>query len=86
MIDDVKVFETTPPVRAPKLVVVAAGSAEANAAQGFGSPVLLDTSRDVASLYGANGTPMAVIVDASGRIASPLAAGAPAVLALIRGG
>jgi hypothetical protein len=32
--------------------------------------------------FGATGTPMAVLVDAEGKIASEVAAGAPAVLAL----
>jgi hypothetical protein len=32
--------------------------------------------------FGAGGTPMAVLVDAEGKIASELAAGAPAVLQL----
>lgn len=32
--------------------------------------------------FGATGTPMAVLVDAAGKIASELAAGAPAVLTL----
>ena len=36
----------------------------------------------VGSLFGATGTAMGVLVDAKGKIASELAAGAPAVLAL----
>jgi len=36
----------------------------------------------VGRLVGATGTPMAVLVDAEGKIASELAAGAPGVLAL----
>jgi len=35
--------------------------------------------------FGASGTPMAVLVDAEGRIASPVVAGAAAVLALAGG-
>jgi hypothetical protein len=38
------------------------------------------------STYGANGTPMAVLVDADGLIASELAVGANAVMALARSG
>ena len=33
-------------------------------------------------VFGANGTPMAVLIDEEGKIASEVAAGAPAVLAL----
>jgi hypothetical protein len=36
----------------------------------------------VGRLFGATGTPMGVLVDAEGKIASELAVGAPAVLAL----
>jgi hypothetical protein len=40
----------------------------------------------VGSTFGATGTPMAVLVDEEGKIASALAAGAPAVLALAYSG
>jgi hypothetical protein len=36
----------------------------------------------IGSTFGATGTPMAVLVDAEGKMASELAGGAPAVLAL----
>ena len=42
----------------------------------------LDQGSSAMSAFGANGTPMAMLVDAEGNIASELAAGAPAVLAL----
>ncbi|HAG99174.1 MAG TPA: hypothetical protein DCL75_10035 [Ktedonobacter sp.] len=50
---------------------------------GLQSPILLDQAgMSIGSKFGANGTPMAVLVDAEGKIASEVAAGAPAVLAL----
>ena len=50
---------------------------------GLRSPVVLDQQgMSVGRQFGANGTPMAVLVDAAGKIASELAAGAPAVLEL----
>ena len=52
---------------------------------GLRAPVVLDQGSSVMRAFGANGTPMAVLVDAHGRIASEVAAGAPAVLALARG-
>ena len=52
---------------------------------GLRSPVVLDQGGTVMSAFGANDTPMAVLVDAHGKIASELAVGAPAVLALARG-
>jgi thioredoxin-related protein len=45
--------------------------------------VLLQQKREVAEAYGANVTPTAVVVSASGRIASPLAAGADEIRALL---
>jgi hypothetical protein len=47
------------------------------------SPIVLDQGgMSIGSKFGANGTPMAVLVDAEGKIASEVAAGAPAVLTL----
>jgi hypothetical protein len=63
--------------------VVSPDSVESNQAMKLHSPVLLDQAgMRVGSLFGATGTPMAGVVDAEGKIASELAAGAPAVLAL----
>ena len=45
--------------------------------------VLLQQKREVAEQYGANLTPTAVLVNTSGRIASPLAAGADEIRALL---
>jgi hypothetical protein len=46
------------------------------------APVLLDQGFSAASRFGVRGTPSAVLVDAEGWIASEVAVGAPAVLAL----
>lgn len=48
------------------------------------SLVPLDTEGGAMRAFGADGTPMAVLVDEEGRIASPLGAGAPAVMASAR--
>jgi protein-disulfide isomerase len=45
--------------------------------------VLLQQKREVAEKYGANLTPTAVVVSTSGRIASPLAAGADEIRNLL---
>ena len=66
----------------PKLLVVSTGTVEANQAMGLTSPVVLDQDFSVGRAFGAGGTPSAVLVDAEGRIASPVAVGAQAVLAL----
>ena len=51
-------------------------------AMGLRSPVVLDEGFNVGRLFGATGTPMALLVDAQGNIASELAVGARAVLEL----
>ena len=85
MLADLKAWETQPGEGAPTLVVVSTDSVADNQAMGLRSPIVLDQAgMSVGSTFGASGTPMAVLVDAEGRIASELAAGAPAVLALAR--
>ena len=84
MLDDLKAWEMKPSRGAPRLLVVSTGSVEKNKAMGLRSPVLLDQGFSVGNTFGANGTPMAVLVDAEGNIASEVAAGAPDVLALAR--
>ena len=86
MLEDLKAWEARPPEGAPRLLVVSTGTVEANAVMGLRSPVLLDQGFSAGSKFGANGTPMAVLVDAEGKITSEVAAGAPAVLALARSG
>jgi thiol-disulfide isomerase/thioredoxin len=82
MLDDLKAWEAHPPKHAPQLLVVSTGTVADNQALGLRSRVVLDQGFTVGRTFGATGTPMAVLVDAEGRIASEMAAGAPAVLAL----
>jgi peroxiredoxin len=83
MLTDLKAWEAHAPEGAPRLLVVSTDSVSDNQAMGLRSPVLLDQEgMSIGRLFGATGTPMAVLVDAEGKIASELAAGAPAVLAL----
>jgi hypothetical protein len=86
MLPDLKRWEADRPNGAPKLLVVSAGTEEANRAMGLGSPVVLDQNFSVGSAFGASGTPSAVLVDEEGKVASELAVGAPGVLALARAG
>ena len=85
MLDDLKAWEAAPPAGAPRLLVISTGTVEANRAMGLRSPVVLDPDFSAGRAFGATGTPSAVLVDAAGRIASPVTVGAPAVLALARG-
>ncbi|MFN0153591.1 MAG: TlpA family protein disulfide reductase [Gaiella sp.] len=85
MRDDLLALEGSTNGVTPRLVVVSSGDAESTRAEGFRSLVLLDEDFAAGSAFNANGTPMGVLVDADGRVASPVAAGAEAVLALVNG-
>ena len=69
----------------PQLLVISTGTAEANRAQELRAPVLLDPTFSVGPRFGVGGTPSAVLVDAEGRIAAPVAVGAVGVWALAGG-
>ena len=80
MLPDLREWEQNPPEDAPKLLVVSAGTEEANREQGLSSTVVLDQNFAVGRAFGASGTPSAVLVDTEGKVASDIAVGAPAVL------
>jgi peroxiredoxin/uncharacterized membrane protein YphA (DoxX/SURF4 family) len=82
MVADLREWEQNPPEDAPKLLVVSAGTQEANREQGLSSTVVLDQNFAVGRAFGASGTPSAVLVDAQGKVASDIAVGAPAVMEL----
>lgn len=85
MLDDLRAWEADPPEGAPRLLVVSAGTQEANRQMGLASTVVLDQQFAVGRAFGASGTPSAVLVDEEGRVASEVAGGAPAVLELAGG-
>jgi peroxiredoxin len=70
----------------PLALVVSTGDPEENRLlvedHGIRYPVLLQEEMEVASRYQCHGTPMGYLIDAQGRIASELAVGAEALLAL----
>jgi len=82
MLRDLKEWESVAPESAPKLLVVSAGSEEANRDMGLASPVMLDQQFAVGRAFGASGTPSGVLVNAEGKVASEVAVGAPAVMEL----
>jgi len=83
LLPQLQAWEADRPQGAPALLVVSAGEAAANAAQGLASPLLLQESFQAGTAFGVNGTPAAVLVDRAGTIASAPAVGGPAVLALL---
>jgi len=82
MLPGLKEWESEAPDGAPRLVVISAGTEEANRQMGLASPVLLDQNFATGRAFGASGTPSAVLVDAEGKVASEVAVGSPAVLEL----
>jgi len=82
MLPELREWEDNPPEDAPKLLVVSAGTEEANREQGLSSTVVLDQNFATGGAFGASGTPSAVLVDAEGKVASDIAVGAPAVMEL----
>jgi thiol-disulfide isomerase/thioredoxin/uncharacterized membrane protein YphA (DoxX/SURF4 family) len=82
MLGDLKTWERNPPGDAPELMIISGGSLEDTRQQGFQSRVLLDRSFAVGQVFGAEGTPAAVILDEKGRVASSVGVGANAVMAL----
>jgi thiol-disulfide isomerase/thioredoxin len=85
MHDDLLSWERSANGVTPRLVVVSSGDVPSTSAEGFQSLVLIDENFAAGTAFNANGTPMAVLVDAEGRIASSVAAGSEAVLALAEG-
>jgi thiol-disulfide isomerase/thioredoxin len=86
LLPDLKAWEARSPEARARLLVVSTGSVEANMALGLSSPVVLDEDGKIGKQFGASGTPTAVLINAEGTIASELAVGAPAVLALVGSG
>ena len=81
MLDDVRALERRDDL--PPLLLVATGDAAANRDQGLRSRTLLDPGfAGTGEALRVAGTPSALRVDAEGRVASHLAVGADAVLAL----
>jgi thiol-disulfide isomerase/thioredoxin len=66
----------------PRLVVVSSGDPGRTREDGFRSVVLLDPEFAAGEAFGAGGTPSAVLLGCDGRVASGVAVGAQAVLAL----
>jgi thiol-disulfide isomerase/thioredoxin len=82
MVPDLKAWESRRPAD-NGLVLVSSGTDEDNREMGLRSAVLLGEDFAVGKSYGASGTPSAVLIDGSGRVASALTVGASGVLALL---
>jgi peroxiredoxin len=81
MLDDLHRWERNTD-GALRLLVVSSGDAEDTRADGFRSKVALDPGYTTGAAFGASGTPMAVVLDRNGRVASGLVGGAAGVMEL----
>src|SRR5262249_36054660 len=84
MLGDLKIWDDDRRMEELDLLVISSGTVEENRKMDLRSPILIDQGLKVASMFGAGGTPMAVMLDAAGSVASPLASGAEQVFALAR--
>ena len=76
-------WEAGPDSAGPALLLVSDGDAAAVREAGLASRLAVDQTFEMGRALGATGTPSAIRVDRRGLIASPLVAGAPAVLGLM---
>ena len=82
MLPDLKNWEKTGDGTEPRLVLISAGTPEQNRAMELRSDILLDQDASAVRLFGARGTPSALLLDERGNIASAVAVGEGAVFAL----
>jgi peroxiredoxin/uncharacterized membrane protein YphA (DoxX/SURF4 family) len=83
MLPELRDWETRSAPEGVRLVLISTGDVEANRALGLSSRILLDENFTTGRAFGVSGTPMAVLVDDGGRIASTIAAGASAFWKLV---
>ena len=67
----------------PQLIAVKSGSPAAEGDLQFASKVLVEPSFGTGRLFGASGTPSAVMIDADGNVSSDLVVGGPAIMELL---
>jgi thiol-disulfide isomerase/thioredoxin len=83
MLPDVMQWERERASDALALLVISSGPIEANKSQGFRSRVVLDNQFVAGETFGVSGTPSAMLLDEQGKVASGVAVGKEAVLALL---
>jgi thiol-disulfide isomerase/thioredoxin len=77
VLPEIKAFEQVP--GHTRTVVVSRGPIALNQAAGFASPLVLDDDEAIAKSFGVSGTPAALVLDAGGRVATPVARGASGI-------
>jgi peroxiredoxin len=82
MAGDLNDWVSSRPAGTPEVVLVSTGTEQANRDMGISARTLLDEGFSTGRQFGAGGTPSAILIDESGKIASDVAVGAQAVLTL----
>jgi peroxiredoxin/uncharacterized membrane protein YphA (DoxX/SURF4 family) len=85
LLPELRAWEAQRDPDAPHLIVISTGDQESNRAMGLRSPIALEQGFQSGHAFGATGTPSAIRIDPTGRIATTTAVGAPAVLELLQG-
>jgi peroxiredoxin len=82
MLGRLKKWEIERHSEGPTLLLVSTGTPDENREMGLRSLIALDPGFQAGTTFGAGGTPMGILIDSGGRIASEIVAGADAVFAL----
>lgn len=77
VLPEIKAFEQVP--GHTRTVIVSRGPIALNQEAGFVSPLVLDDDEAIAKSFGVSGTPAALVLDAGGRVATPIARGATGI-------
>jgi thiol-disulfide isomerase/thioredoxin/uncharacterized membrane protein YphA (DoxX/SURF4 family) len=83
MLADLKEVAAEAGDKMSRVLIVSQGDVEANREQQLGARMVIDDGFTLGRAFGANGTPSAIVLDEEGKVASPLAVGAEAVLDLL---
>jgi peroxiredoxin len=83
MLDDLRRWEANRNTNTPRLVLVSTGSVQDNVGMGLRAEIALDENFAVGQLFGANGTPSAILLDQEGTVASDVAVGRAEMIALV---
>jgi thiol-disulfide isomerase/thioredoxin/uncharacterized membrane protein YphA (DoxX/SURF4 family) len=82
MIPELREWEAGADVGAPRVFLISSSSAEEHDDLDLASNILLDPESRASATFGARGTPMGILIDEHGRIASHIVAGASEIFAL----
>jgi peroxiredoxin len=83
MLPELKEWEADPGSADVNVLIVSSGTVEENRELGLRARIVIDNAFTTGGDYGVTGTPSAILLDAEGRVASSLVAGADAVLDLL---